>query len=343
MKKEWLLGILSAIVLFFGISYLLSSGAGEDKTFVRALDTTPEIFERKVATNKNIQFEILKEADKMYSPAQVRIDREYMYINDFSVFTIYKFNAYGKLIDSLETTRGRGPGEIKHLTDFSIQNDTIWVADSQNMRVVSFSMKTGENIHNFILEHRPMRIANLSDRLVIQWLGADSLFSTFDYEGNEITKFGSIIENQFQHQISLDGSIRSNGKDRFVYIPFYASLIYHYTSDGKLLNVLKAPDGVRFPSARRDGAVTYAPDFSFMRDGYIDHNDYLYIYTKQPKELDSDGEIGYVDKYNLRTASYVKSLRLNQHFTSFVYHPYHKKMYATDMHKAYVEQVKKDF
>ncbi|HSH25710.1 MAG TPA: hypothetical protein VLA13_09280 [Massilibacterium sp.] len=225
-----------------------------------------------------------------------------------------------------------------------MQNDTIWVADSQNMKVLSYSMKTGKNINNFILEHRPMRIANFSDGFVVLWLGADSLFSKFDYQGNEIAKFGTIIEDQFQHQISLDGTIRSNSKDRFVYIPFYASLIYHFTSNGELLNILKAPDGVQFPSARREGAVTYAPDFSFMGDGYVDLNDNLYIYTRVPEEKNSrSGKVSFIDKYNLQTASYVKSIKLNQHFISFMYNRNVNKMYATDMQKAYIKQLNENF
>jgi len=343
MKKDWILGILLVLVIFFGISYLLSSNSEGDKTFIRALDTTPEEFERKVL-NEGVQLEPLNDSSKLYSPAQVRIDRDHLYINDFSVFTIYKFDSDGNLLDSLETTRGRGPGEVQHLTDFSIRNDTIWVADSQNMRVLAYSMKTGENIHNFILEHRPMRIANFSDGFVVLWLGADSLFSTFDFKGNETATFGSIVEDQFQHQISLGGTIRSNGKDRFVFMPFYASLIYHYTTDGELLNILKAPDGVQFPAARRDGAVTYAPDFSFMRDGYMDFNDNLYIYTRVPEEKNSGNDkVSFIDKYNLQTASYVESIKINQHYSSFMYNPYERKLYATDMQKAYIEQLNENF
>src|SRR5690625_5411193 len=90
-----------------------------------------------------------------------------------------------------------------------------------------------------------MRVRVLDDGFVVLWLGAEKLFSKFDFQGNEIHHFGEIIEDQILHQLSMDGTIRSNGQDRFVYIPFYASLIYHFDSEGNKINILKAPDGDR--------------------------------------------------------------------------------------------------
>ncbi|HSH25709.1 MAG TPA: hypothetical protein VLA13_09275 [Massilibacterium sp.] len=111
MKKDWVLGILLALAIFFGISYLLSSNSERDKKFIKALDTTPEVFERKALKHEEIQLEWLNDSDKMYSPAQVRIDGKHLYINDFSVFTLYKFDSDGNLLDSLKTTRGRDRGK----------------------------------------------------------------------------------------------------------------------------------------------------------------------------------------------------------------------------------------
>lgn len=347
MKRNKLLIVFTAIVLFAGVSYLIGSISGENNTYVRALDEIPESFERKIKEH-NLQFGFLNDTSKIYSPAQVRIDKEYLYVNDFSDFTIYKYDLMGNLINTVETIRGRGPGEVQHITDFDVRNDTLWIVDSQSMRAISYSVDTGENIHNYILEHRPNRIACLSDGFVVQWMGADSLFSKFDYNGNEIAQFGDIIENQYQHPISLDGTIRSNKDDRFVYIPFYASLIYHYTSNGDLINILKAPDGVQFPAARREGATTFAPDFSFMRDGYIDPNDNLYVYTRVPRTDNENSEVdqskvSYLDKYDLTKADYVESILLEAHFTSLMYHPNAKVIYATDMEKIYVKKLSKSF
>src|SRR5690625_1700042 len=114
------------------------------------------------------------------------------------------------------------------------------------MRVTSYSLSTGEYIDNYSLESRPMRVTVLEDGFVVLWLGAEKLFSKFDFQGNEIHHFGEIIEDQILHQLSMDGTIRSIGKDRFVNIQSYASLIFHFDSEGTKINIFKALDGVTF-------------------------------------------------------------------------------------------------
>src|SRR5690625_2288012 len=153
------------------------------------------------------------------------------------------------------------------------------------MRVTSYSLSTGEYIDNFSLESRPMRVTVLEDGFVVLWLGAEKLFSKFDFQGNEIHHFGEIIEDQILHQLSMDGTIRFNGQDRFVYILLYASHIYHIDSERNKINMLKATDGVNFTSVLRDGPTTFAPYFLFMRYGFIEEDDNLYVYVTLPDEI----------------------------------------------------------
>jgi hypothetical protein len=185
----------------------------------------------------------------------------------------------------------------------------------------------------------------LEDGFVVLWLGAEKLFSKFDFEGNEVLHFGDLIEDQALHQMSLGGTIRSNGQDRFVYIPFYASLIYHFDGNGDLINILKAPDGIEFPVTERDGPTTFSPDFSYMRDGFIDDNDNLYVFTRVPDEdnYSMNSPISYLDKYNLIDAKYVKSLQMFEHFGSVMYNPKTKKIYGSDMEQSFVYHLNQVF
>lgn len=333
MSQQKVVTVLLSVAFIIGTVILINSIGDTEPNFLQTLDENPEAFERNV-TEISYQTFHLADTSAVFMPAQIRFYDNHIYLNDFSDFTIYEYDFEGNQKRKLTTTRGRGPGEILHLTDFDIKDDVIYVADSQSMRVTSYSIETGENIDTFSLENRPMRITCLKDGFIVQWLGNDLLFSKFDYEGNEIHQFGEIVEDQFNHQMSLDGTIRSNRNDRFVYIPFYSSLIYHYESNGELINILKAPDGVHFPFTRREGATAFAPDISYMQDGYLDKNDNLYVFTNIPKdEYPSNNErlIGYLDKYNLRTAEYIESVELDDHYTSVMYNPNDHVIYASDM------------
>src|SRR5690625_909363 len=94
-------------------------------------------------------------------------------MNDFEEYINNEQNSEENQKRKLTTTWGRGPGEIQHLTDIEVKNDTIWIADSQSKKVTSYSLSTGEYIDNYSLESRPMRVTGLEDGFVVLWLGAE--------------------------------------------------------------------------------------------------------------------------------------------------------------------------
>lgn len=68
--------------------------------------------------------------------------------------------------------------------------------------------------------------------------------------------------------------------------------------------------------------------------GYLDENDNLYVYTRIPgddNQPSNENLIGYLDKYNLRSAEYLESIRLHNHYTSVMYNPNNHVIYASDM------------
>ena len=193
-------------------------------------------------------------------------------------------------------------------------------------------------------DHRAHVTQLRGDGFIVQWLGSELLFSKFDYQGNELFQFGEIIENQIQHVLSLTGTIRSNSENRFVYIPSYASLIYHYDGNGELINILKAPDGMEFPATRREGATSFAPGFVFQRDGFLDENNKLFVYTGFPGDRNSNGEWtegepwSSVDKYDLVSGKYIKSIKLPGRYSSAMYNPKNQFLYGADFEKSYIHQ-----
>ena len=181
MNRVNIIILFVTVVIVTGIWLFLDSSSKDNVDFVRALDASPSEFEREVV-EVSIQSSILADTTYIFRPAQIRINSNFTYVNDFADFTIYEYDSEGNQKRKLTTTRGRGPGEIQHLTDFEVKNDTIWIADSQSMRVTSYSLSTGEYIDNYSLESRPMRVTVLEDGFVVLSLGAEKLFSKFDFQ-----------------------------------------------------------------------------------------------------------------------------------------------------------------
>jgi hypothetical protein len=82
-----------------------------------------------------------------------------------------------------------------------------------------------------------------------------------------------------------------------------------------------------------------------MRDGFIDDNDNLYVFTRVPDEdnYSMNSPISYLDKYNLIDAKYVKSLQMFEHFGSVMYNPKTKKIYGSDMEQSFVYHLNQVF
>lgn len=342
--KSFIISITGLVIILFYFLVLIQPSE-ESRGFVRSLDATPELFERSFEVFEQLTTRDLTDTTEVFRPAHVKMYGDKIYVSDFSDFTIYEYDNEGNQTGKIETGRGRGPGEFQNLTDFDLFRDTLWAVDSQNFMISSFSAKTGEYITSFSVDHRPYRITCLEDGFIVKWLGREHLFSKFDYDGNELNRFGQVIDDQMRHVLSLSGAIRSNRKNRFIYIPSYASFVYQYQGDGELINVLKAPDGLEFPVTRREGAVSFAPDFSFYRDAYINEPDELYVYTRLPGERNAQGEWegdswSTFDKYDLVNGRYVKSIRLPFMHSAAMFHSEQQTIYsAVGLERSFIHQI----
>jgi hypothetical protein len=284
---------------------------GGQKITVLSSEVSPEIFQRTYVENLQLQSHPLTDTSEVFLPGLIRENDGIIYILDYSDFTFYVYHTNGEFQKQIEIERGRGPGEVQHITDFDICKNKLWIVDSENLMIHSYSVETGGYLESYPADNRPSRIACLEDGLIIQWSQSEYLFSKFDYEGNLIIEFGEIIEDQTQNMFSVHGNIQSNGKDRFVYIPFYASLIYHFNGEGELIQVIQTPDGLEFPVTRSEERIRYAPEHIYMRDGVIDKNNNLYVYTVLPADKNGEGkQEALIDKFNLTSGEYSSSVQL---------------------------------
>ncbi|WP_372906568.1 6-bladed beta-propeller [Rhodohalobacter sp.] len=340
MNRSIILYTAAGIVVFSIAYFMILKPFNNSSGFVKALDASVEEFDRSYRNHHSSNSIVISDTTTLFQPAHVRKFKNKIYVSDFSDYTIYEYDVDGRVTRTIETGKGEGPGEFINLTDFDIINDRLLAVDSQSLRITSISLNTGEVLKSISVDRRPYRITCLKDGFIVNWLGNEMLFSKFDYEGNELFEFGKVIEDQLRHVLSVSGTIRSNRHDNFVYIPSYASLIYFYNGEGELINILKAPDGLEFPVTKREGAVSSAPDFSFYRDGYINENNKLYVYTNLPGTRTDNGEwegdsLSVIDKYDLVTGSYEASIVLPFMHSSAMYDPETNSLFTSNWEKAF--------
>ncbi len=311
--------IIIAFILIGG--YIHFQPGYETKRLVdqmnKSLLSEANVFDRQIKRKEIQKNKKFTDNEIIKIPGLTRISDESIFISDFTDFSIYHYSYDGNLIRKIETGRGSGPGEIRQLMDFDISNDIIWLVDSELFRVSSFNLNTGEYINSFSVEKRPVRLTTLKNSLIIQWYGSEKLFSSFDFEGNEIKYFGELTENQLENPLSFDGQLTSNRNDIFVYVPAYASFIFVYNENGELLHMIDTPDDLSFPKAFRDGNISRPPNIKHsytMVDSFISGST-LSVYTARSNLEDSPEYIAkkpfaLIDIYDLEKGMYVRSIEL---------------------------------
>lgn len=243
--------------------------------------------------------------------------RKNILLPDFADMKIKMIDRQGNLVREFGNGRGRGPGEFSIILDFTICENVLWVVDGTNFRVTGFSMENEEEELIFNTEYHPARIACVDDGLIIMQMGGEYSFNKHDFDGNLLKTFGRLTENQHQKPLSLDGQLRSfdNG---FLFLPQYASYVYHFDSDGNRLQTFELPDGLDFPypntSTSTEGRMTTAPQPQVTNHDlfYDPEKDYMVVNSWYwGEDRGGQGEAFAVfDKINFTTGEYIESIRV---------------------------------
>src|SRR5690625_6985193 len=92
MNRVNIIILFVTVVIVTGIWLFLDSSSKDNVDFVRALDASPSEFEREVV-EVSIQSSILADTTYIFRPAQIRINSNFTYVNDFADFTIYEYRS----------------------------------------------------------------------------------------------------------------------------------------------------------------------------------------------------------------------------------------------------------
>lgn len=240
---------LIAIIFLIAI-YVFSSSSSEKERELIPLNEGIEKYERTVDT---LEFDDYSEVelDELYQPIQIKYHEGFIYILDFSVMKIYRYNEEWKLVSVIGNGIGEGPGETKTITDFYVNDKSVWVVDSDQFKVSKFNLD-GYLLNEKIIDDHPMRIVADDSVVNILKMGGGGLFTEINILNNTKKEFGIFLDDQNRNFISLDGNINKVNDSLLIYLPRYFSKIYAFDMNNQKLHYHSfTPDGQFFPSPNK--------------------------------------------------------------------------------------------
>lgn len=189
-------------------------------------------------------------------PVNVKVDEESIYVVDWGAFEIKRFDKQAELVNTIGKGKGRGPGEFVILGAFDVHRDTLWTLDPRQNRVSVFDTR-GNHLDQFSVEGNVLQIVVTDENLAIFGLTGD-LFYMYDRQGNLITNFGTLIDDQYENPLAVDGALEEDARDEngstFLFQPAYASYLYPL-SDTSIQDTMRTLDEREYPAARRKSAT----------------------------------------------------------------------------------------
>ncbi len=161
-------------------------------------------------------------------PVEVRVIPDgTVYVLDWEDRSVKRFSSDARLLTTYGGITGRDPGEFVNPTDFDVDADgSVWMCDPVNGLITVFRAD-GTFQRTIRPERPPYRLALLGDSgyVVISSPAGGRLFTLYRRNGNRILACGTVMENQAQLSIALDGRLTGNRSGRFAYCAYRAGLL----------------------------------------------------------------------------------------------------------------------
>ena len=234
------------LICFFVLS--CSSGEGEATLgkflFLEKAEeqqTSERVWE-PVSVSRMFEFP-MEEEIMLYDPQRIIPDTNGdMYVVDYGLYQILRFDSTGNYIMSYGSGTGSAPGEFLSITSVELGYDSlIYVIDSNNARISSFSKATGSLIDSrvFDMHARPYRHA-ITDTGIEYFFRA---FNRIAFESNyrdRSVEFGELVEgDRFASGLVAAGVIETY-KDWMIYVPARFPVIMVYDVNGSLVRAKKS-------------------------------------------------------------------------------------------------------
>ena len=244
-----------------------------------------------------------------------------VYVVDYGVYQIFRFDSEGNYIMSYGSGAGRAPGEFVNITNVEVASDSlIYVTDPGNARISSFSKATGNFIDSRVFDGQ-----DTPSRHAITDTGIEYFFRSFNelaFESNfrdRSVEFGELVEgNRFVSHLVAAGMIEAY-KDWMIYVPLRFPVIMVYDVNGNLVRAKKTMTFDKFEEPQlvryvMNGIENYRIEGDFENSVIISVvGDELLLQSA------SDSEDLIVDVYDAGSSEYKYSFRLGlDYYPSFI-------------------------
>lgn len=186
---------------------------------------------------------------ELYQPTEVELDSSgYIYIFDWGDLSVIKFSPEGKLIRKFGKGKGKGPGEFENPTDFAIgKHGEVWVCDPVSGLITVFD-STGSVKQTFRPQSLPYRIAPLSTGgcIIMPATPTEHAFETYHAGGSLQASFGSLLPDQGQYSILIDGRA-ANAGDAMYFAFSRSGLLLSYLMNGQVSFFVETIDRIPLP------------------------------------------------------------------------------------------------
>ncbi len=248
-----------ALVCFF----VLSCSSGEDEAtlgkflFLEKAEEQQTMERVWEPVSVSRMFELPVEEEMMlYQPELIKQDTNGdIYFVDYGVYQILRFDSKGNYIMSYGSGAGSAPGEFLSIGSFKIASDSlIYVTDSNNARISSFSKATGSFIDSRAFDRQAAPI-----RHAITDTGIEYFFRAFNklaFESNfrdRSVEFGELVGGDGSVTSLVASGMIETYKDRMIYVPARFPVIMVYDVNGSLVRAKKTMtlDGFEEPQLVR--------------------------------------------------------------------------------------------
>lgn len=261
MFKPRMFVIVLGLLIFVGL--IIGHFASDNDRFVKVIHnqaTAQKLPSAKPQNSENRRFKPanamkvftigLGSEDALFNPYWVKVDKfKNIYILDGGDFTIKKFSPEGRFSNRFGKGKGQGPGELLNPTDFTVaMNGDVWICDPIAGIITIFN-PDGSIKQTIRLKSLPQRIVllNCGDFIIMPAIPITHLFEKYNAAGKLQSSFGSLLPNQDELHLLIDGWIEI-GNDNALYFTFVrAGLIGSFSSQGVLRFFVETIDRIPLP------------------------------------------------------------------------------------------------
>lgn len=246
----------------------------------------------------------------LYGPLRTKFDPEgRLFVIDYGDFSVKQLDGSGALLARYGLGEGQGPGEMKTIVDVAVERPgEVWVSDRANGRISVFG-EDGALARTLRTDVQPYRLALAPDGGWVTNLpaGSPQLFVRYDAEGQEVARFGEVLEDQAVHSLALDGFV-TTAADGFVFGGSVSPFLAGWSFDGERRFLVEVVDTFPMPTLRQDSEKMWIDRdarHSTVTLSVVGEEIHVFTYF-----IDGVRRRGAIDTYRLSDGRYLYSRRI---------------------------------